>query len=138
MTFSDSFTDKHSIKSDVDAMWTEFSNKCEELIADHVPSKFSATRFSQPWINRNLKRLSRREKKAYKSQDFKKRFRLEQLQTVEERMSKGMQDCLLRSCQQLSKRRPDWEPQETIQFYKEQEMRCQWGAPLAVQRNQPQ
>ena len=66
MTFSDSFTDKHSIKSDVDAMWTEFSNKCEELMADHVLSKFSSTRFSQPWINRNLKRLSRRKKRAYK------------------------------------------------------------------------
>ena len=45
-------------------------------------------------------------------------------------MSKRLQDCLLRSCQQLSKRRPDWEPQETLQLYKEQEMRCQWGAPL--------
>ena len=66
MTFSDSFSDKHSIKLDVDAMWTEFSNKCEELMADHVPSKFSSTRFSQPWINRNLKRLSRRKKRAYK------------------------------------------------------------------------
>ena len=53
-------------QSDIDAMWTEFGNKCAELMTEHIPSKFSLTPYSQPWTNRNLKRLSRKKKRAYK------------------------------------------------------------------------
>lgn len=63
--FSQDFSSKYSIKSDVNTMWTEFSDKCSQLMTDHIPSKLSSRRFSQPWITRNVKRLSRRKKKAY-------------------------------------------------------------------------
>ena len=63
--FSDRFTNKHSIKSDVNVMWTVFNDKCIQLMADHIPSKLTSNRFSQPWINRNIKKLSRRKKRAY-------------------------------------------------------------------------
>ena len=32
--FSKKFTDKHSIKEDVDTMWTEFNSRCEQLMTD--------------------------------------------------------------------------------------------------------
>lgn len=32
---------------------------------NHVPAKLTPPGFSQPWINQDLKRLSRRKKKAY-------------------------------------------------------------------------
>ena len=65
-SFSDKFMDKYSIEADVDTMWTEFSSKCTQLMTDYIPSKLSTTRYSQPWINRDLKRLSHRKKRAYK------------------------------------------------------------------------
>ena len=65
LQFSEDFTKKHSIKSDVNAMWTEFSDICAQLMTDHNPSKLTSKRFNQPWTNRNVKRLSRRKKKAY-------------------------------------------------------------------------
>ncbi|MEW8547322.1 MAG: reverse transcriptase domain-containing protein, partial [Candidatus Thiodiazotropha sp.] len=64
--FSDTFTVKHSIKSDVDMLWTAFSEKCTEMMTELVPSKMTSSRFSQPWINRGIKRLSRRKKRAYR------------------------------------------------------------------------
>ena len=39
---------------------------CQQAITDNVPTKMTSTRFNQPWINRNVKRLSRRKKKAYR------------------------------------------------------------------------
>ena len=65
-SFSDEFIDKYSYEADVDTMWTEFSSKCTQLMTDYIPSKLSTARFSQPWINRNLKRLSHRKNRAYK------------------------------------------------------------------------
>ena len=63
--FSQHLTEKNSIKTDVNILWTEFSKKCLELMKNHVPSIETSSRYSQPWINRDLKRLSRRKKKAY-------------------------------------------------------------------------
>ena len=63
--FSDTFTTKHSIKSDVNVMWTEYNDKCIQLMADYIPSKLTSNRFSEPWINRNIKKLSWRKKRAY-------------------------------------------------------------------------
>ena len=64
--FSDEFTDKHSVKADIDTMWSQFSSNCTLIMTDYIPSKLSSAGFSQPWINRDLKRLSRRKKRAYK------------------------------------------------------------------------
>ena len=44
----------------------DFKDMWHQAIADNVPTKMTSTRFSQPWINRNVKRLSRRKKKAYR------------------------------------------------------------------------
>ena len=64
--FSDEFTDRHSIKADIDTMWSQFSSKCTQIMTDYIPSKLSSARFNQPWINRDLKSLSRTKKRAYK------------------------------------------------------------------------
>ena len=62
--FSQTFTEKNSIKTDVNTFWSEFSSKCLELMSKHVPSKETYSRYSQPWINQGLKRR----KKAYNRQ----------------------------------------------------------------------
>ena len=63
--FSQNLTEKNSLKSDVNILWTEFSKKCLELMKNHLPTKETSSCYSQPWINRDLERLSRRKKKAY-------------------------------------------------------------------------
>ena len=72
-SFSDEFIGKYSIEADVDTMWTEFSSKCTQLMTDYTPSKLSIARFSQPWINRDLKRLSHRKKRAYKKANISRK-----------------------------------------------------------------
>ena len=64
-SFSQDFTENNSIKTDVNSLWSDFSRKCLELMGNHVPSKETSSRYSQPWINQDLKRLSRRKKNAY-------------------------------------------------------------------------
>ena len=64
-SFSQILTEKFSIKTDVNILWTEFSKKCLELMRNHVPTKEKSSCYSQPSINQDLKRLSRRKKKVY-------------------------------------------------------------------------
>jgi hypothetical protein len=47
-------------------MWLDFKHNCIETLTKHVPSKMTTTRFNQPWIDRNTRRLSRRKKMAYR------------------------------------------------------------------------
>ena len=65
--FSQTFTEKNSIKTDFNTLWSEFNSKCLELMSKHVPFKGTSSRYSQPWINQGRKRLptSTRKKKAY-------------------------------------------------------------------------
>jgi hypothetical protein len=39
--------------------------ECQEFIDKHVPSKMTSVRYSQAWINTEIKRLSRRKQNAY-------------------------------------------------------------------------
>ncbi len=45
-------------------MWMEIKNHMQTIFDEHVPSKFSTTRFNQPWITRKIKKLSKRNNKA--------------------------------------------------------------------------
>ena len=62
---SASFVAKNKTSTDINQLWGDFKDMCHQAITDNVPTKMTSTRFSQPWINRNAKRLSRRKKKAY-------------------------------------------------------------------------
>ncbi len=83
-TFSADFTDHHTIDTNINKLWDTFRTFCTETMAANVPSKTTSSRFSQPWINQNIKRLSRRKKRAYRraraSQDTKDKERYMELQ----------------------------------------------------------
>ncbi|KAK3105404.1 hypothetical protein FSP39_024449 [Pinctada imbricata] len=53
-------------KSSVDVMWKDFKVVCTKSINAHVPSKYTSTRFNQPWCDRNIKKLSRKKKRAHR------------------------------------------------------------------------
>ena len=59
--FSKDFT-----STPVNMLWNCFKQKCIEGIDTFVSSKMTSTRFSQAWCNGDIRRLSRRKKRAFK------------------------------------------------------------------------
>ena len=66
-------------------MWQDIKSTLHKLLDSCVPSKMSSTRYSQPWITREVKRLSRQEKRQYvkarttkKARDHKRYEKLKQ------------------------------------------------------------
>ena len=51
----------------INTLWNDFKSTCTTVINNHVPSKFTSTRYSQPWCNRNIKRNSRRKRRAHQT-----------------------------------------------------------------------
>ena len=64
--FSDQFCSTTTLNNNINDMWNQITSFLHHLMDTMVPSKLSSSRFSQPWINRHLKALSRRKKKAFK------------------------------------------------------------------------
>ena len=64
--FASNFTSQYSAASDIDTLWTVFRDFCIKAMDTHVPSKMTTTRYSQPWVNKKVKRASRRKKRAYR------------------------------------------------------------------------
>ena len=60
------FLSEHQTEKDVDKMWTSLQTKLEKLMTDHIPSKMTSTRYHQPWITTETKRLLRKKEKWYK------------------------------------------------------------------------
>ena len=65
-SFSTEFVDQHDSTQPVDDLWNDIKSGCQHLLDKHVPSKMTTQRYNQPWITRDLKRLSRRKKRAFK------------------------------------------------------------------------
>ena len=65
--FSEEFQQQHEAEMPtINTLWMKFKSKCINTIQTHVPSKYTSTRFSQPWCNRKIRRLSRRKKRAHR------------------------------------------------------------------------
>ena len=64
-TFSQGFTTEHTSQHPVESLWTSFKSGCLQALDANVPSKMTTQRYSQPWITKDLKRLSRRKHRAY-------------------------------------------------------------------------
>ena len=47
--FASEFRNTHSPSTHVNTMWMDIKRKCNKVITTHVPSKYTSTRFSQPW-----------------------------------------------------------------------------------------
>jgi hypothetical protein len=50
--------DCSDIKTPINNLWSDFKTICLDNLRKHVPSKHTSTRYSQPWCNRNIRRLS--------------------------------------------------------------------------------
>ena len=65
LEFSNSFLNSYDENSPIENMWSDIKSHLSGIIENYVPSKTTSTRFNQPWINTELKRLSRRKKRRY-------------------------------------------------------------------------
>ena len=59
------FCTTFSTSSPIESMWTFIKEKLLRIQEEHVPSKTTSTRFSQPWVTREIKQISRRKKRSY-------------------------------------------------------------------------
>ena len=62
--FSNVFT-KNSLDTPVNTLWDQVTSSLHNIIDECVPTKMATSRFNQPWINGQLKSLSRRKKRAF-------------------------------------------------------------------------
>lgn len=64
--YTEEFVHANTTETKFNTLWTTFKHKCIECVNKYVPSKFTSTRFNQPWSNRDVRRLNRRKRRAYK------------------------------------------------------------------------
>jgi len=63
--FVQEFNSKYTESTDVNSLWLVFTDKCSKLMDEHIPSKMTSQRFSQAWIDKEIKQMSRKEKRFY-------------------------------------------------------------------------
>ena len=65
--FSSELTKKKN--ANTQEIWDEINEHLQTMMNRHVPTKKSSTKNHQPWINTNLKRISRRKYRAWKKKN---------------------------------------------------------------------
>ena len=63
--FAQEFNSKYTESTDVNSLWLVFTDKCSKLMDEHIPSKMTSQRFSQAWIDKEVKQMSRKEKRFH-------------------------------------------------------------------------
>jgi len=53
------------IKEDIDSMWNDFKCTINNIVQTHVPSKQTTSKYTNPWMNTNIRRLIRRKQRAF-------------------------------------------------------------------------
>ena len=79
MLFADEFCEKFNIDSPVESMWASLKDNLLQIQEKCIPSKLTSTKFHQPWINRRIKRISRRKRKWYNIQKRTKCYKAKQI-----------------------------------------------------------
>ena len=51
---------------DIESMWAAFKTVISEAVDQHVPTKFTSTRRTHPWVNTSLRRMMRRKQRAHR------------------------------------------------------------------------
>ena len=50
---------QYTSQSNIDDVWSFFKEGCQKIVENNVPSGTTSQRFSQPWINRDIRRITR-------------------------------------------------------------------------------
>ena len=68
--FCQSSISKFSTSHPIDSLWTAFKNGCLNVLGSNVSSKMTTEQL--PWINRQIKQLTKRKRRAYNTNRYKK------------------------------------------------------------------
>ena len=63
--FKNTFLQSFSADTPVEQLWSAFKSNCHVCLDNVVPSKYSSTRFNQPWITTSIKKLTRKKQRLY-------------------------------------------------------------------------
>lgn len=74
-TFSSNFMNSYALETPVEYLWNYFKENLLTIFNEHVPKKMSSSRYSEPWITKTVKSLSRRKKRAYKQSKHSSKYR---------------------------------------------------------------
>ena len=50
---------QYTSQSNIDDVWSFFKEGCQKIVENNVPSGTTSQRFLQPWINRDIRRITR-------------------------------------------------------------------------------
>ena len=65
-SFANNFITTYDVTSNIEEMSRNITSSLSHILDKCVPSKMTTTRFNQPWITREVKRLSRQKKRCFK------------------------------------------------------------------------
>ena len=65
-TFSENLLEESENNESAEIIRSKIHTKLSNVLNDHVPMKSCSTKFHQPWVNTDMKRLSRRKDRAWK------------------------------------------------------------------------
>jgi hypothetical protein len=60
------FLTAHTNTTNINSLWNDLKSGCLDIMNRYIPTKLTSTRYSQPWINREIKELTRRKNKLLK------------------------------------------------------------------------
>ena len=63
---SSSIIDHFSSSSNINDVWEFFKEGCQKIIEDKVPTRTTSQRFTQPWINRDIRRITRLKRRWFR------------------------------------------------------------------------
>jgi hypothetical protein len=63
--FAQEFNSKYTESTDVNSLCLAFTGKFSKLMDEHIPSKMTSQRFSQAWIDKEVRQMSRKKKRYY-------------------------------------------------------------------------
>lgn len=63
--FAEEFNSSYTESANINFLWSTFTDKCSKIMNEHVPSKMSSEKLSQPWINKEVKQMARKKKRSY-------------------------------------------------------------------------
>ena len=63
---SNSVVQKFTSMSNINDVWSFFRDGCQRIIEDNVPSRTTSQRFTQPWINRDVRRITRLKRRLFR------------------------------------------------------------------------
>jgi hypothetical protein len=66
-SFSDTFLTAHTNTTNINSLWNDFKSGCLDIMNSYIPTKLISTRHSQPWINREIKQLTRQKKNCLRN-----------------------------------------------------------------------